>query len=118
MKKCLYSLLALTLVFSAACIKQDPLNLKARAIWLKHQRVLEGAIKGERTDGDELQEAAIFFYHVAGIIIPGGHSPVIDFYITRETAGVMKPLRIWYKENGDRLYWDEASSKVLLRPGG
>jgi hypothetical protein len=63
----------LVLIFAlAACSRPEPLNLRARAIWLKHQRVVEAAVRGERTDVAELKDSVDFFEQTAGISIPGG----------------------------------------------
>ena len=104
------------LVVVVACTRQDPLNLKARSLWLKHQRVVEAAARGEVTDVAEFKDAAEFFDQVASIDVPGDHSPVIYWYPNRKTPQAVEPLRRWYQTNGERLYWDQETGKVQVRP--
>lgn len=107
----------LVLIFAlVACARPEPLNLRARAIWRKHQRVVEAAVRGERTDVAELKDSVDFFEQTAGISLPGDHSPEIDWFPTRKTAQALEPLRHWYQANGDRLYWDRESGRVRVRP--
>jgi hypothetical protein len=107
--------LLLLVILTFSCDGSDPSNVRARSIWLKHQKVVEIAAKGETVDLRSFIEAARFFDRF-GITIPGDHAFMIDWYPTKETAKAVAPLRRWYQANGSRLYWDDKSSMVLLRP--
>ncbi len=113
MKKIL--LIGLLLLGSLVLACERSSNAKARSVWMQHQKVVEAAANGDSVDLNAFSEAARFF-ETFGVIIPGDHSPVIDWYPTDETAKALPSLRQWYRANGSRLYWDEKSSKVLLRP--
>lgn len=89
---------------------------EAQEIWLEHERVISEVAAGKRVNLDDFESAAHFFEKLTKISVPSDHSTFIDRMPTRETATSLIPLRRWYAENGNRLYWDEGRHEVKLDP--
>lgn len=89
---------------------------KAHAIWHEHERVISDIAEGKRVDLDAYEEAVIFFERLAKIDVPSNHSPFVYAMPTKDTATALEPLRRWYAENKNRLYWDEERGEVRLTP--
>lgn len=89
-------------------------NRRALEVWKKHEAVVELAIKGEQRN-NEFGEACLFFEQVAGISI---HVNIftLGYVPEAEAANDLKLIRTWYRENHERLYWDEATGTVKVRP--
>lgn len=87
---------------------------RALEVWKRHETALEHAIKGKQRN-DEFGEACLFFEQVAGISV---HVNIFTLgYATEpETKTDLKLIRAWYRENHERLYWDEATGTVKVRP--
>lgn len=89
---------------------------KAQAIWGAHLSVVDAAAKGKEIDPNAFREARHFFEELTGITVPEDASPLIDWSPDGETLTVAEPLRSWCDVNCDRLYWDEVSQTVRVRP--
>jgi glucan phosphoethanolaminetransferase (alkaline phosphatase superfamily) len=88
----------------------------ARAIWFEHEQVLSFAAMGKPVNLSDFRAAALFFNKLTGINVPVDHSAFIDAMPNQETAAALEPLRRWYAENKDRLYWDEERQEIMLAP--
>lgn len=87
---------------------------KATAIWLKHEAVFQQALNGHQED-DEFDQACRFFEETTGIKLH------LNFYTlgilpTPESEQDLARLRAWYRLNKPRLYWDELTGRVKVRP--
>jgi hypothetical protein len=87
---------------------------KGRAIWKEHERVVIDAANGRRIDLNEFSEATLFFERLTGINVPSEHSTFVDAIPNKNTGSALEPLRCWYEENRDRLYWDDQRREVML----
>jgi len=108
--------LLVLLIVSAACKRlsaEDAANARARAIWAKHEAVVEQALHGTFHE-TEYSEAGRFFRELTGIELHGNGTP-FGWMPVRETAADFERIRAWYRANGDRLYADE-HDQVRLRP--
>lgn len=85
-------------------------------MWRNHERVLSDVAIGKRVNLDDFEEAVRFFENLTKITVPVDHSTFIDAMPTKDTATALEPLRRWYSENQDRLYWDEEKHEVRLAP--
>jgi len=113
----LVALFVLSSISTLACSRPEEVSrAKAQAFWKQNELVVERAAKGERVDLNRFAEASLFLQELTGVPIYGDHSTFIDFSPTKETAKSVAPLRQWYSKNKDRLYWDQASRTVKLRP--
>lgn len=111
----LSTLLLLTLLAASDCRdSQDPSFKRAQRVWQAQEDVIDRAARGEKIDLVQFEKACLFFEDVAGISVPGEHSPVIDWYATEETKNALPVIRQWYRKNGDRLYWDYATQSVKV----
>lgn len=112
--------LALTILSSWGLVEcsnaESVSRAKAQAVFLSNERVIEHSAKLRHVDLNRFDEASSFLETLTGISVPGDHNLAADWYPTRETAKAIKPLRHWYAVNKDRLYWDEATKAVKLRP--
>lgn len=88
---------------------------EAQEIWRDHERVISDVAMGKRVNLDEFEDAVRFFARLTKITVPSNHSTFIDTMPAKDTLAVLKPLRRWYAENQDRLYWDEEQHEVRLR---
>lgn len=80
-------------------------------VWLYNASMKKGGSLGK------YQDACIFFRRLTGIIIPGDYSTYLGARLpNRDTATALEPLRRWYAQNKDRLYWDEEQNEVRLAP--
>ncbi len=86
----------------------------AAEIWKKHEAAVERALKGQQKD-DEFVDACLFFEQLTGVSI---HVNMFTFGFIpeREAPQDLKLIRAWYKKNHSRLYWDEATETVRVRP--
>lgn len=92
------------------------LGTRAVAAWNDHFLTLERIARGEHVDLATFGAACDFFHRVAGIDVPGTGAPEIGWYATKDTPRAIPGLRAWYAANGSRLYWDEATQSVRVRP--
>jgi len=117
MTKTLFVVTILLCSIGIACPSSDSASReKAQQIWLRNESVVESVVKHEKIDPNRLWPAVLFLQQVSGIAVPGEFSTVIDFYPTAETAKAIRPLRAWYAANKDRLYFDEETQSVKLKP--
>lgn len=89
---------------------------EAQEIWRKHEHVISEVAAGKRVNLDDFEAAVHFFEKLTKISVPSNHSTFIDAMPTQETATSLIPLRRWYAENGNRLYWDKEQHEVKLGP--
>ncbi|HKI00775.1 MAG TPA: hypothetical protein VKK31_02230 [Thermoanaerobaculia bacterium] len=90
----------------------------AHEIWRRHEQVVSDAAAGKHIDLNDFSDAALFFVKLTGINVPGEHSTYIDWMPNQDTATALEPLRRWYAQNKDRLYWDEMRKEVKLKARG
>jgi hypothetical protein len=89
---------------------------EAQEIWRSHECVISDVAMGKRVNLDEFEDAVRFFEKLTTIPVPSNHSTFVDTMPTKDTAKALEPLRRWYSENQDRLYWDEEQYEVRLAP--
>jgi hypothetical protein len=89
---------------------------EAQEIWREHEGVIVDVAAGKRVNLDDFEAAVRFFEKLTKITVPSNHSTFIDVMPTTDTAASLEPLRRWYAENQDRLYWDEEQYEVRLAP--
>ena len=88
----------------------------AQELWHQHERVISDAATGKRVDLDDFDEAVYFFEKLTNIVIPSNHSTYIESMPTKDTGAALEPLRRWYSNNKNRLYWDKEHNEVRLAP--
>lgn len=101
-------------LFLLACNREATSKQKAQEIWRGHELVVESAANGRPVDLKAFWEASLFFDELAGITVPGDHSPLIDWMPNKDTASALQPIKQWYTKNGDRLRWDEQTGEVKI----
>lgn len=69
---------------------------------------------GKRVNLDDFEAAVLFFEKLTPITVPSNHSTFIYAMPTKDTATALAPLRRWYSENKNDLYWDEEHNEVRL----
>lgn len=106
-------LLALFLALAWQYERTAPQRI-AREIWQDHEQVVNDAAQGKSVNLTDFSDAALFFGKLTGIDVPGDHSTYIDWMPNKDTATAVEPLRRWYAENKDRLYWDDQMKRVRL----
>jgi hypothetical protein len=109
--------LALSLIFCLGCSNKpsDSAHGLAQEVWSRHEAVIVKISRREKVDLKSFEEACLFFENLTGITVPGDHSPVIDWFPTKDTPKALQPLRQWYADHQDQLVWDPASKKVILQ---
>lgn len=91
-----------------------PIDVKANSVWKHNMVVFEGALNKNR-EGDDFNSACGFFWHLTGINLHLNYSTV-GILPTAETSADLARIKLWYRANKTRLYWDEASGIVKVRP--
>lgn len=86
----------------------------ARQIWKKHEVDLRRAIEGQPRS-DEVCEPCIFFEQVVGIQVHVNFF-TLGYVPEPEAKDDLKRIEAWYRSNHHRLYWDEATGTVKVRP--
>ncbi|HEY7214040.1 MAG TPA: hypothetical protein VIC28_05380 [Thermoanaerobaculia bacterium] len=108
----------LALCIFHACRQRDyregDRHAKAEVIWREHESALRRAVEGALLN-DEFADACEFFRKVAGIEIRGDGSH-IGWIPNENTRADLEKVHDWYEENGARLYWDDRSQSVKVRP--
>lgn len=90
---------------------------KAQEIWSAHERVIVDVAMKRRVNLGDFQDARYFFEKLTGVDVPGNYSTYLGTSMpNKDTATALEPLRHWYAENQDRLYWDEEQGAVRLAP--
>jgi hypothetical protein len=90
-------------------------DAKAAAAWSDNIKVFEKALY-DRQQGEEFNQSCVFFSHLTGIELHVNYSTV-GILPTTETPKDLVRIKDWYKVNKGRLYWDEATGTVNVRPG-
>lgn len=90
------------------------LDPKATEIWHKHELVFAKALRGSQKD-DDFERACLFFEQVTGLKIHANFF-TLGVLPTPETERDFVKIKAWYQENKHRLYWDESTSTVKVRP--
>jgi hypothetical protein len=103
---------------SPGCRKKDVVtpvvDARAAAVWGNNEKIFEKALNGH-WENDEFDRACVFFEDLTGIEIHVNYS-TLGLLPTEETPQDLVRIRDWYKMNKNRLYWDEATGTVKLRP--
>lgn len=90
------------------------LDPRVRELWSRHDRTLERALTSERRF-PEFDEACRFFEQ----LMPGAlrlDFQYVGYVPTPATAEGLVGIREWLVQNADRLYWDETTKTVKVRP--
>ena len=77
--------------------------------------MVELAKEGQQPNEDAFVDACLFFERLTGISIHV-HIYTFGFLPEAEAARDLELIRAWYQANSSRLYWDEATSTVRVRP--
>jgi hypothetical protein len=110
-------LLAAVVLLLAWTIERTASKRQAHEIWLANERVIEDAAMRRPGRLSDFEEACHFFWKLTGISVPGNFSTYLGVNLpSKDTATALVPLRRWYAENKDRLYWDKESDEVRLAP--
>lgn len=88
---------------------------RAQQEWKRNEEIVVRASALEPVDRDRFEEARAFFLELTGISVPVDHSQEVGWYPTRKTGVVIAPLRHWYADHKDELYWDQEDQMVYLR---
>jgi hypothetical protein len=94
--------------------RNDSLDPKAVAVWHKHERVFQRALNGYQKN-DEFDQACLFFEQTTGLTMHVNNF-TLGTLPTPETKQDLVRIRAWYKANKNRLYWDESTRTVKVRP--
>jgi hypothetical protein len=89
---------------------------KAHEVWKENEQVIVDLALGKNVYGSDFEQAIKFFHALTDITIPYDQNAVIDYMPIKQSATALKPLRRWYAENKNRLYWDEERHEVRLAP--
>jgi hypothetical protein len=84
--------------------------------WARHEDTLERLAARQSVSIGDFEGAVRFFVPLTGIEIPATHGAIVDIYPTAQTPEALPELWKWYTENEKKLYWDERSQCVRLRP--
>lgn len=111
----------LVLLLALAALGCSPSDEKishreAQQEWARHEKTLERLASRQRVTIKEFDDAVRFFVPLTGIEVPATQGAIVDIYPTAETTEALPELRRWYADNEERLYWDERSQSVQLRP--
>lgn len=106
--------LAVCLLGCSTSTTSSAANRRALEVWKKHETAVEHAVKGKQRN-DEFGEACLFFEQLTGISI---HANIftLGYAPEPEAKNDLKLIRAWYRENRERLYWDETAGTVKVRP--
>src|SRR3954463_10976505 len=94
--------------------KDERLDPKAIAVWRKHERVFQRALNGYQKN-DEFDQACLFFEQTTGLTMHVNNF-TMGTLPTPETKQDLVRIRVWYKVNKNRLYWDESTRTVKVHP--
>lgn len=89
-------------------------NRQALQIWKEHENRLRDAIEGWPRS-DEVCEPCAFFQQVAGIQVHVNFF-TLGYVPGSEAKDDLKRIQAWYRKNHRRLYWNEATGTVKVRP--
>lgn len=109
------SLFLLGIALWLSCRSVGPLiHTRVDQVWKYHEQVFAAAIEGP-SDEDQFLATCKFFEELTGIQLH------LEFFTmgalpTPESREDLRVLRAWYMENRARLYWDEAESRIKVRP--
>jgi hypothetical protein len=106
--------LALLFYYEGAQAKADHLDPKAVAVWHKYERDFEKGVNGDQGN-NEFDKACLFFEQTTGLTMHVNDS-TIGTLPTPESRQDLVRIRAWYKNNKARLYWDESTRTVKVRP--
>jgi hypothetical protein len=87
---------------------------KTVSIWRKYERDFERGVNGHQGN-NEFDKACLFFEQTTGLTMHVNDS-TIGTLPTPETRQDLVRIRAWYKVNKNRLYWDESTHTVKVRP--
>jgi hypothetical protein len=110
--------LLVVMLFLLTCANQHQrpmpsVDPRVAEVWERNDMIVERALKGDQ-EGDNFVQACEFFEHLTGVKVH------INFFTlgispTRETRADLEKVRVWYRVNKNRLYWDSATRSVRLR---
>jgi len=111
----LISIISVGLLFGCWRPKESSaLDSRAIAVWHEHEVVFRAALNGHQED-DKFDQACLFFEKTTGL-----HMHVNYFTLgilpTSETDQDLVRIQAWYEANKHRLYWDESTHAVKVRP--
>jgi hypothetical protein len=107
--------LTLLVALCSGCQKKDavapPIDAKADSVWRHNMVVFEGALS-KNQEGDDFDAACGFFWRLTGNL----NYSTVGILPTTETPVDVEHLKLWYKVNKARLYWDETAGTVRVHP--
>jgi hypothetical protein len=84
------------------------------AVWQGHEEAFQEAMRGYQKN-DNFEQACVFFERLTGLKMHVELS-TIGFLTTPESANDLARLRAWYRINKHRLFWDESTQAVRIKP--
>ena len=94
---------------------QRPVVQSVEVIWRSKERIIQAALEGGEVSEEGYMEACEFFERLTGIPIRG-KGTFVGWLPNEHTAEDLQAVRAWYSVNRDRLYIDEETQSVEVRP--
>lgn len=103
-----FAIMLLAAMLLQSCSRVDP---HVEGVWLRHEQAIEQALGQGTFSLNEFDSACLFFEHITGI--PARVE--LSYLGTKPTVHTSEDLRLWrewYKENKQRLFWDNKADRV------
>jgi hypothetical protein len=85
------------------------------SIWRSNERIIQTALDGGPVFEDRYAAACEFFERLTGIPIRG-KGTYLGWMPNEHTAEDLQAVRKWYSVNRGRLYFDDGTKSVKVRP--
>jgi hypothetical protein len=112
--KLVYSLSTLIILLVLFGCKEREARERALVEWRRNEAAVERSLHGPSVVED-FEQATMFFWKLTGISIRSELTP-LGFFPNRYTAQDLERVKKWCRRNCDRIYWDEKSQSVRVRP--